>query len=228
MRWATRTFGGVAGALILGVAAHAESPWYVAGSVGDYFRVANATTTVFSKIDDPSITTSGTNHFSYDQGVIADIAIGYRLTPNIRLEEEVGYFHYVASGINPIASSPDFPLLDGRTFSRQSGGDYSRYTATVNGLYDFRSVSSRFTPFVGIGAGVSDDRRTTAHFTDSDGGPFRINGTSFVAGVGLLEAGLDISLSKRWSIQPAYRYVHIFKTGADDAHVADLGLRYSF
>ncbi|HZL00901.1 MAG TPA: outer membrane beta-barrel protein [Caulobacteraceae bacterium] len=228
MRWATPIVGGVAGVLTLGFAAHAESPWYVSGSVGDYFRVASTTATTFFKIDDPSITTNGTNHFSFDQGVMANVAVGYRLTPNVRLEEELGYSNDVASAINPVASSPDFPRLDGRTFSRQSGADYSRFTATVNGFYDFRNISSRFTPFVGIGGGVSDGRRTTGHFADADGDPFTGKGDSFVAGVGLLEAGLNVGLSKRWSIQPAYRYVHIFKTGADDAHVADLGLRYSF
>ena len=43
-----------------------------------------------------------------------------------------------------------------------------------------------------------------------------------------MEGEVSLALTRHLSLVPAYRFVHYFSSGEDVAHVAKLGLRYSF
>ena len=98
----------------------------------------------------------------------------------------------------------------------------------MDAFYDFAPIGGRFTPYVGGGIGASANHRTNGLFKSATGQTFTSSGGASTQGLGLVEGGVSIALSPRWSLVPAYRYVHYF-SGADEvAHVAKVGLRYSF
>jgi opacity protein-like surface antigen len=219
---------GGAVALSWAAAANAESGWYVAGSAGGYFREGVTEGETFYKITDPSVTAPGTIKFSFDPGAVANISVGYRVASHFRIETELGYDSYVGSSLNPFTTNPNFPHFDGRTFTRQSGAEYSRFTGTVNIFYDFSPLASRFTPYVGVGVGGESGRKTAGHFVSADGTTITGQSGTGSAVLGLVEGGLNIALSKHWSVVPAYRYIHVFDGNGEAAHIAKLGIRYSF
>jgi opacity protein-like surface antigen len=215
-------------ALSWSAAANADSTRYVAGSVGGYFREAVTEDRTFYQIADPSINADGTNKFSFDPGAVVNISVGYRIASHFRIEAELGYDSYVGSSVNPFTTNPNFPHLDGRTFTRQSGAEYSRFTGTVNAFYDFSPLASRFTPYIGVGVGGESGSKTAGHFVSADGATLTGQSGTDSAVLGLVEVGLNIALSKHWSVAPAYRYIHVFDGNGEAAHVAKLGIRYSF
>jgi opacity protein-like surface antigen len=210
-----------------GAAAHAEGPWYVSGSVGGYFRQSDSgTVTITNRIT----TAPGTITDSFDPGIIANVAIGYRLPARFRVELEAGYAEYQTASVNP--DSVPFPTLRGQDFNRQSGGQNTRYMGTVNVFYDV-PISGPFVPYLGGGIGGSHGELTRTVFADANGNRFDEGGGQSTRGVALVEAGITISLRPALAVVPAYRYVRFFggPTGLNDsetAHVAKLGLRYSF
>ena len=215
-------------ALALAAMSNAESPWYVSGSVGADFREASDGAVTFFKLNQ-TISAPGRTHATYDPGVVANVAVGRAITPHFRLEDEVGYVNYTGSQINPTTTSPSFPAFNGQTFSRTSGGDYSRITESLNAFYDFGPVYEIIAPYVGAGAGVSFGRRTTGHYADALGTPFQATGTTSVAdGFGLLEGGLDIKLARGLTLVPAYRYSRSLGGRNESDHIGKLGLRYAF
>jgi hypothetical protein len=104
---------GSVGALSPECAAWADSPWYVSGSVGGYFREADSTSTSFFKVANPSVTAPGSVPRSFDPGVVGNVAVGYDLLPNVRVEAEFGYADYTGSALNPVTYNPNFPRLNG-------------------------------------------------------------------------------------------------------------------
>jgi opacity protein-like surface antigen len=216
-------------AAMLAVSARAESPWYVSGSLGGYFREGASGPDTFFKIDDPSISSPGTQRESFDPGYIANAAVGYRLLANVRVEAELGYADYMLSTVSPQADT--FPQLNGQPFNRQTGGEWSRFTGTINAFYDL-PVPGRFVPYVGLGVGGAHGEATTARLVSSTGAIFESLGGSSTRGVMLAEGGVSIALSEHISLVPAYRYLRYFlnaSVGGDEAaHIVKLGLRYSF
>jgi len=217
-----------AAALMAGAAARAQSPFYVSGDVGGYFRESESGADQFHHSDAPTVIVGGTDRRAFDDGVIGHLALGYRLAPHIRVEAEFGYITYTGSTLNPQTSAPGFAALNGQTFHRTSGDRFTRYTGTANVFYDFSPLAGRFTPYVGGGIGASADHQSFGVFAAADGTPFRSSGGSSTQSLGLVEAGVAIALTPRLSIVPAYRYTRFFADNEDSAHVVKLGLRYSF
>lgn len=229
MRFMMSAMLGVAAASMWTIQAEAQSPWYVEGSVGGYFRDAQSSSEAFFHEATPTTTVPGTIKQTFSPGIIGDIGLGYRVSPHIRLEAEVGYFGYDTHAVNPSTAAAGFPELNGQTYTRQSGAEWSRYSGTVNAFYDFSPIAKRFTPYVGGGVGASADHRTTGLFTNATGQTFSGSpGGSSSEGLGFLEAGVAIAIAPHWAIVPSYRYVRFFSANEDVASVAKVGLRYSF
>ena len=219
--------GGIAVALSATAPALADGPWYVSGSVGGYFREADSTSTLFFHSDDPGFKVPGSVRRSFDPSVIGNVAVGYMVMPQIRVEAELGYTDYNGSTLNPVAHDPLFPHLDGRTFTHQSGNDWERFMGTVNIFYDFLPIAG-ITPYVGGGLGASANDKSLGIFLDSHGNRFTASGSSGTEGLGLVEAGASYPLADNLAITASYRYMHFFDAGEDIAHIVKMGVRYTF
>jgi opacity protein-like surface antigen len=198
----------------------------VSGSAGGYWREdQSGPTTITNHI----ITAPGTIHESFDPGAALNAAFGYKLPAGIRIEGEIGYAHYKSHTAIPVSSA--FPTLDGRTFNLRSGGDFYRYTGTVNAFYDWH-LTGTLTPYVGAGIGVAHMENKRTLFVSASGATFLQGGTSRDHAVVLAEGGIAVAVAPSWSLVPAYRYVRYFvpgnRSGDEAAHVVKLGLRYSF
>lgn len=228
MRWLVSAAVGLAAASTWTANAWAESPWYLEGSLGGYFRDSRTASEYFHHTATPSINVPGVATLKFDRGVVANLGLGYRLTPHVRIAAEAGYVTYSGHTLSAYTTAPGHPALDGQTFTRQSGDQWSRYTGTVNAFYDFTPIAGRFAPYVGGGVGASADHRTNGLYRDAAGQTFRTVGGTSTEGFGLVEGGLAIALSPRWALVPAYRYVRFFGGGEDVANVGKVGVRYSF
>ena len=228
MRWIVSASAGLVAALFSTLNAKAESPWYLEGSLGGYFRDSKSGSETFHRNSIPSVNVSGVATLKFHPGLITNIGVGYRFTSHFRLEAEASYFAYTGDTLSPFTSIAGFPALNGQTFAHQSGDRWSRYAGTVNAFYDFAAIAGRFTPYVGGGVGASADRRTNGLYRSATGQTFTTTGGTSTEGLGLVEGGVSIALSPHWSVVPAYRYVRFFAGGEDVAQVAKLGLRYSF
>ncbi len=218
-------------ALWLGAAAPAlaQGPWYVSGSLGGYFRDEAGGPDTFFHSNAPDVRVSGTDRIGFDHSALTgNVAVGRRFFGRFRVEGELGYTRYAAETLNPSTSAAGFPDLNGQTFKRQGGDDYTRFTGEVNGFYDIATVAGRYTPYVGAGVGGSDNHQSQGFFEASDGTPFNVGGGSSTQGFAMAEGGLAIALTPQISLVPAYRYVHYFNGGEDVANVAKLGVRLSF
>lgn len=245
---------GCAAAMVWGApAARAESPWYISGSAGGVFVQDFADGTTFSKtipilapqlrqtmagnnivvVAHPPtfvtvpVTARGTQRLSYSPGAAAYLAIGYHVSSHIRLEGEVGYAHFSVSTLRPSSASTYFTRLNGQTFEHQSGAAVDRISWTLNAFYDFPTLASRFSPYLGLGLGGLENHRTTGRFVDAVGTTFTSNGGWVVGTEALLEAGVGIRVARRWMVSPAYRYDHLLPSG-QDAHLVKVGARYLF
>ena len=220
---------GLAAASMWAIQAKAESPWYVEGSVGGYFRDSQSVPGTFFHEATPTATVPGTIGQTFSPGIIGNIGLGYRVSPHVRLEAEFGYFGYDTHAVNPSTAAAGFPELNGQTYAHRSGAEWSRYSGTVNAFYDLSPIAKQFTPYVGGGIGASSDHRTVGSFVNTAGQSFTNSSSgSSTEGLGFVEAGVAIALAPHWAIVPAYRYVHFFSAHEDVANVAKVGLRYSF
>ena len=227
--WIARVLTGA----VLGVAAaftaHAQSPWYVSGSIGGYWREDQGGPTRFTN---GVITGPGKQTESFDPGPTASAAIGYKLPFRLRLEAEASYIHYTADHVNPLSAT--FPTLNGRAFNLQSGGDYDRYMATANLFYDLPiTIAGRIVPYIGGGMGYVHAHQADSKFVSAAGSLFTMHTQSNNShAVALIEGGLTIPLGGAWALVPAYRYEHLFTDanifGDENAHILKLGVRYSF
>jgi len=234
-------------------AAHADNRWYISGSIGGFFLQNYTDETTFSKLVSvpvsrsaasisgnnvvvvarpptfilTPVTAKGTQRFSYSPGPVENLAIGYRIIPQVRVEGEIGYSNFGVSTLQPSVNNLYFLNLNGRTFDRQSGAAVDRMTWTLNAFYDFPTVASRFSPYLGVGYGGNENHRTTGHFVSTNGTTFTSNGGWSGGNEGLLEAGINIRMSRHWALLPAYRYDHFFIDG-QNVNIAKLGMRYSF
>ena len=69
MRWMMSAMVAVAAASLWTVAAEAESPWYVEGSVGGYFRDSQSEPDVFYHSATPNVTVPGTLKQTFSPGI---------------------------------------------------------------------------------------------------------------------------------------------------------------
>lgn len=174
------------------------------------------------------LTAPGTFRFAYDPGWTGTLALGRRITPRLRLEGEIGVTVFSAGTDHPFTTSSNFPNLRGETYWRHSGLQYSRTTETVNVFYDLKPIAGRFTPYLGTGVGASNGHKSAGVYVNSGGHTLSYAASASVQPVALAEGGINIALTPRLSLAPAYRYVRDLGSGGDIAHVAKLGLRFAF
>jgi opacity protein-like surface antigen len=223
----TPVLAGMAIVLSTTMPARADGPWYVFGGVGGYFRETDSISTSFIHSNDPSFKVPGSNRLSYNPGVIGNLALGYTVMPQVRLEAEIGYLDYTGDTLNPVAHSPRFPRLNGSTFTRLYGDDYRRFMGTANAFYDFAPIAG-FTPYVGAGIGASANRKSFGQFVGPFGSRFNSRGGSGAEGLALVEGGVSYPLTNDLTVTASYRYIHFFDDGEDIAHIVKMGIRYSF
>jgi hypothetical protein len=229
MRWMAPAVVALAAASLWTVKAEAQSPWYVEGSVGGYFRDSQSVSSAFFNEATPTVTVPGTLGQNFDTGILGNIGLGYRVAPHVRLEAEFGYVDYDTHTLTPTTAAAGFSEFNGQSYTRRSGADWSRYSGTVNAFYDFSPIAAQFTPYLGVGVGASSDRHTAGSFVSAAGQTFTgSKGSSSTDGLGFVEAGFSVPVAAHWAIVPAYRYVHYFGSNAEAANVAKVGLRYSF
>ncbi|MGH7001166.1 MAG: outer membrane protein [Stellaceae bacterium] len=216
----------VAATLAALTSAQAEGPWYVSGSVGGYFREEATGTETFKS---GGVLAPGATAETFDPGIIANLALGHQLPARFRIEAELGYAHYDDQKLN--LSNNAFPALNG-DFNPRSGADRSRYMGSINLFYDLPDIG-RFVPYIGAGLGGAHGEASRGTFIGDNGVTFTQRfATNFTAGMALAEGGISINIDKNLAVVPAYRYVRFFgfnsSNGPEVAHVAKLGLRYSF
>jgi opacity protein-like surface antigen len=219
----------------------ADSPWYVSADFGGYFRQPVSYATTFDKTADRSIKASGTVTRDYDPGVSGHLALGYRLSPRLRLEGELGETAYTGSTVYPYTTDPRFPALNGSPWPIMRAPSIHRFSGAANAFYDFPAFGP-FTPYVGLGLGAIDASASSGLYSKPGtilsprpgvsipipGPTFTTSANSGVDGFGQAEAGMSLRLSRHWSVTPAYRFVRAFGANGDMAHIAKVGLRYDF
>lgn len=183
----------------------APSPWYALLSAGAAFP------------SDTSISALGVNgSINYDTGFHVFGGLGYRFTPWIAAELELGYMHLPVDSIS----------LPGATVS---------VDGTVRGLALFGNLVLTYPewhwvkPYLGGGPGFV--HRFNTDFTATAGGT-TVTGdigssTDFAAQA---KAGIDFRLTENMSIAPEYRF-HWINTSGDgvgNTHVHSVGASLKF
>jgi len=116
-----------------------------------------------------------------DTGVY-NVSIGWQFHPLVRAELEAGY---------------------------RGTGDANIYTALVNGYFDFKN-DTRFTPFLGAGAGYANENFGGAN------DEFAYQGI----------AGVSYAIDNNWALTAQYNYLDT--TGDYSASEVKGGVRYTF
>jgi len=230
----------VVAALLVGVsvvstpARSADLPWYVSGSAGTYLRQDNnrsATTEVENPGNGNSIIFPSSNTTTYDPGEFGSVAFGRAIVWGFRAEVELDFAHYSPSDFTPSPSNGNTIVgVSGTKFTTSSGGTRNRFMGSANLFWD-APLNGYLKPYVGAGVGFATDSGSAATFTNPNGWTFTQAAAQTTAPIVLGEVGLAVALSPRWSIVPAYRYVHFFESGntiAEAANIFKLGVRYSF
>ena len=137
--------------------------------------------------------------------------LGYRFTPNWRVELEGGYRAENEFGAisNPNAGLPTgiCNITPATGACESAEGGFKTTTAMVNVLYDFGNEDWAFRPFVGLGAGVA---RITTDLVGTLGGNRTVtvgadDSSSKLAAQAL--AGFAVRLSDRANLDVTYRYL---------------------
>ena len=230
----------MAGLVTAGAASAEPNGWYGAVDAG------------YHQVDDLSVLSQPT-HIPFEietDGSWAGFArLGYRFTPNWRVELEGGYrsANEIASITNPDGSTPNgvCNAVPAAPACDAPEGDIKTATAMVNVIYDFGNADWGFRPFVGLGAGVAN---VSTKFIGSQGnnrgvGISADDSSTKLAAQAL--AGVAIRLGDRANLDLTYRYlmsdmefatyvtannpaVGSFEGGFENSHTVTLGLRYAF
>ena len=173
-------------------------------------------------------------------GVEADLALGRRFGLGrygaLRAEAEIGFRDY-QTGTTTVVALPGQPLVGMLyTLKTTRGLDQQRYAETANLFYDLPRFGG-LTPYVGGGVGyqegvsTSGDRLQTymvdTGLQTSPVSTVHRNSSSADDGTWLAEAGVDVPLTKRLSLAPAYRFSQSFNARTP-IHLMRVALRYSF
>src|SRR6202790_2987778 len=114
-------------------AALAQSPWYITGSAGAYWRSDASRSTTFT--NGFGATSPGTNTTTYDPGPVINLGLGYKLPSGFRVEAELGYAHYSSSSVSTLSTNGVFPSLTGTRLTTSSGSGHDNWSATANAFY---------------------------------------------------------------------------------------------
>jgi len=221
----------MAGLFTAGAAAADPNGWY--GAIDAGYHMAEAETS-----------------YGYDVEVDDDWAgfarLGYRFTPNWRVELEGGYrpgqIEEVTVGSSGAAAICNISPAIGACEAPE--GDLTATTLMMNVIYDFGNADSTLRPFIGLGAGVN--RVSTEYLgtlASARGVTVGADDTSTELAAQAI-AGLSWALSNRASLDLTYRYLmsnFSFDTfasipagdlgeleGRYTDHSISLGLRYAF
>ena len=169
------TWAALLGLILIAAPASAATGLYVSGNLGASFLS-----------DGDYDTASGTVTAEYDTGYVLGAAFGHAYPAGFRAEVEISY------------RAHDVDRIKGFGSSTSSSGDISALAVLLNGYYDIRT-QSRFTPFVGIGAGfasVSVEDMNIRGVGDDDDTVFAYQ----------LAAGVECPLSPFTSLEISYRF----------------------
>jgi opacity protein-like surface antigen len=92
-------------------------------------------------------------------------------------------------------------------------------------------IAGYLKPYLGGGFGFAMDSGSSANFSNANGFSVTQYAAQSTQPIVLGEVGLTVALTSRWSIVPAYRYVHYFNSGStvsEEANIFKLGVRFSF
>lgn len=183
----------LSGAVCMLFAANAKAEgWYVGADAG-------VTVPFDSKA---KFKTSGTKEkVKFDNGFVGDLVLGYKFDNNFRSDLDFGYRNI------------DFNKFAGE----KNSSELNSYAFTLNVYYDFIN-SSKFTPFVGLGAGLA--------INDVDGKGILVNKKS--TGVAFQgTAGVAYNIADNWDLSLAYRYFKTFDHKLKQAESGRYG-KYNF
>lgn len=167
----------------LGVAASAyaeevtsnKSGYYVRGELGGHESEANGFS--YKKWHKTK-----TIDYGSGDGVVAAIAAGKEVYPNVRTEVELEYKHADLDVTVPWDKDP----VD---------GDVEQYSAGVNALYDLKDTNDYVDFFAGAGVGVMNTHIDAPKVSGSDA-------TYFYKLIG----GVSREIDEDWAVQAAYTY----------------------
>lgn len=166
----------------------------------------------------------------------ANIAIGMKVNKNLRFEAEYGYREKSdkTEAYTEVLSQTLFDGVEKMELSTQS--------YMLNGYYDFHNTS-RFTPYVGIGAGMAKVKydysdsydaydSATGFYLGSDRGTYQASKTKFAYSI---SAGASYDIDNHLALDLGLRYVDYgsFSDADGDKYKTKskevtFGLRYSF
>lgn len=214
-------------ALVTAASAQTENTWYVEGDAGVIFTENRNGPAIFH--NNLGKIASGSQSATYSPGPVGEIAAGYRLLSDLRLQGDLTYANYSTESVSPSANVSDFPALNGSRYSVRSGGSRTQVSAAIEALYDFPSLGI-VEPYLGAGAGYYHGDVSTAHAIDPNGVLFRQEGRSSGNALVIAEIGFSINLDENWAVVPGYRFQHLFVNGgsAINNQILKIGLRYSF
>jgi outer membrane protein OmpA-like peptidoglycan-associated protein len=224
-----------------GTASAEPNGWYGAIDAGYH--------TISDDLELVSQTNGPVLNFETDDNWAGFARLGYRFTPNWRVELEGGYraSNEFGTVTNPSAGLPtgicNISPVAGACENPE--GSFKTATAMVNVIYDFGNEDWYFRPFVGLGAGVAN---ITTEFVGTLGGNRTVavgadDSSTELAAQAL--AGFAVRMSDRANLDVTYRYLmtdvefDTFTSAAasdiggfagdfDNSHTLTLGLRYAF
>jgi opacity protein-like surface antigen len=170
---------------------------------------------------------------SFDTGFSLNGAVGYRLTRHFRAEFEGAYFSNEA---DTHTLNPAF----GGTGEKDADGRIDATALLINLYVDFPIENSRFTPYVGIGAGKYKVAVRGLTSDDIRSGPLgAITADSSWTTAWQVRAGTDIALNPQTNLVLGYRYLYGEDMDLVDPmgnvldpnlrlHNLELGIRYKF
>ncbi|MBU2270463.1 MAG: outer membrane beta-barrel protein, partial [Alphaproteobacteria bacterium] len=228
-----KLFTGVAMAGLLAAGAASADPngWYGALDAGYHMPTVETNVGVDMEVDD-------------DWAGFA--RLGYRFTPNWRVELEGGYRPGDLGELTSAATdAPFFCNVSPATGACENpDGELTATTLMMNVIYDFGSADSTVRPFIGLGAGVN---RVNTEFVGTLASSRGITVSADDSSTELAAqaiAGVAWALSERASLDLTYRYLvsnlefETFDTspavdlgtiaGRYEDHSISLGLRYAF
>lgn len=146
-------------------------------------------------------------------GISGNVAVGYRLPWNFRVEVEGGYTH----------SSVDKLTVAGVSIPNSSG-NVDIWTGAVNAFYDI-PTGTNFIPYLGGGLGAANERVSSVTIAGTNFG----GSSSSTHLLWQAEAGIGYQLSPKFIIRPAYRFQQIQDGNPNtQIHVFKVGLQYTF
>jgi opacity protein-like surface antigen len=207
--------------------ARAQSPWYVEGSAGAFWRMdASHATTITNVVT--GVSGPATNTITYDPGPTIFLGLGYKLPSGFRIDGQLGYAHYASATASPLSLNGLLPRLNGQELSLQSGGGHSQYSAWIDAFYDL-PFAGRAVPYIGGGVGAVHTQAQQAFFTGPNVG-FTQGASNTTYAAIAAEVGLTFVLDPTWSVVPAYRFQHVFTPDnafPGEVNIFKLGFRHS-